>query len=178
MKLTKSTVTALVGLALVFAFPLLAQKADSGPGGEACGIPNLTPEQAAKIETLKIEHQKALLFLQTDMKTKRLELRQLMIEKADQKKLEAKIDELARVWADIQKKCLVHRNEIRSLLTDEQKKALDQKCGAMGCGAGMGHGAGRGGCGGCGDHRMGKMGGCGHGPRGTEPGRDCSGRCR
>ena len=178
MKLTKSTVTALVGLALVFAFPLLAQKADSGPGGEACGIPNLTSEQTAKIETLKIEHQKALLLLQTDVKTKRLELRQLMMEKADQKKLEAKIDELATVWAAIQKKCLIHRNEVRSLLTDEQKKALEQKCGAMGCGVGMGHGAGHGDCGGCKDHGMEKMGGCRHGSRGTESRRDCSGRCK
>jgi len=178
MRLTKSTVTVLVGLAFVFTLPLLAQKTGPGPCEKACGIPNLTPEQAAKIETLKIEHQKALLLLQTDVKTKRLELRQLMMEKADQKKLEAKIDELAKVGADIQKKCLAHRNEVRSLLTDEQKKALDQKCGAMGCGAGMGHGAGCGGCGGCGDHRMGKMGGCKHGPRGTESGRDWSRRCR
>ena len=178
MRLTKSTVTALVGLALVFTLPLLAQKTGPDSCEKACGIPNLTSEQTAKIETLKIEHQKAILLLQTDVKTKRLELRQLMMEKADQKKLEAKIDELARVWADIQKKCLVHRNEIRSLLTDEQKKALDQKCGAMGCGAGMGHGAGHGDCGGCKDHGMEKMGGCRHGSRGTESRRDCSGRCK
>ena len=56
MKLTKSTVTALVGLALVFAFPLLAQKADSGPGGKACGIPNLTPEQKAAFFRMFEDH--------------------------------------------------------------------------------------------------------------------------
>ena len=172
MRLTKSTLTALVGLALVFTLPLLAQKADPGACEKACGIPNLTPEQAAKIEKVKIEHQKALLLLQADLKIKRLELRQLMIEKADQKKLEAKIDELAKVGADMQKKCLAHRNEVRGLLTDEQKKAFDQKCAGMGCGAGMGHGA-RCGSGGCSDHKMGRMGHGGHGARGCGSGAGC-----
>jgi len=164
MKLTRSTVTVLVGLALVLTLPLLAQKADPGASDKACGIPNLTPDQAIKIEKLKVEHQKALVLLQADLKTKRLELRQLMLEKADQKKLEAKIDELAKVGADIQKKCLAHRSEVGRLLTDEQKKALDQKCAGMSYGAGMGHGAGYGG--GCSGHKMGKMGQDGHGAKG------------
>ena len=166
MKLTKSMVTVLVGLALVLTLPLLAQKADPGASGKVCAIPNMTPEQTAKIEKLKLEHQKALVLLQADMKIKRLELRQLMLEKADQKKLEAKIDELAEVGADIQKKHLAHRTEVGRLLTDEQKKAFDQKCGGMICGAGMGHGAGCGGGGGCSDHKMGKMGQEGQGTKG------------
>jgi len=165
MKLTRLAVTVLIGLALVLTFPLLAQKAGPGASEKACAIPNLTPDQAIKIEKLKIEHQKALLLLQADLKTKRLDLRQLMLDKADQKKLEAKIDELAKVGADIQKKCLMHRNEVGRLLTDEQKKALDQKCGGMSCAAGMGQGAG---CnsGGCRAHKMGKMGQDGHGAKG------------
>lgn len=175
MRLTKSTVTVLVGLALVLTLPLLAQKAGPGPSEKACGIPNLTPEQALKIEKLKVEHQKALILLQADVKTKRLELRQLMLEKADQKKLEAKIDELAKVSADIQKKCLAHRSDVGRLLTDEQKKAFDQMCGGMGCEARMGHGAGCGG--GCNAHKMGKMEQAGHGAKGcgTMAGCDKSG---
>lgn len=175
MRLTKSTVTLLVGLALVFALPSQAQEAGQEACAKAYGIPNLTPEQAAKIETLKIEHQKALLLLQTDLKTKRLELRQLMNEKADQKTLEAKIDELAKIGANIQKKCLAQRNEVRGLLTDEQKKSFDQKCSGMGCGVVMGH---RDGCGGRDAHRMGNMRRCGHVPGGAEPERGCSKRCR
>ncbi len=172
MRLRRSTVTALVGLALVFVFPLLAQKEDSGPGEKACGIPNLTPEQTAKMQKLMLEHQKALLPLQTALKTKQLELRQMMIEKADQKSLEAKIDELAKARADIQKKCLAHRNEVRGLLTDEQKKALDQKCAGMGCSAGMGHGA-QCGRGGCGDRHMNQMGHGGRAGKGCGPGAGC-----
>ena len=81
-------------------------------------------------------------------------------------KLDAKIDELAKARADFQKKCLAHRIEIRSLLTDEQKKAFDQRCSGMGCGPGLDHGRCCGGCcgdHGCGGHEMGKRGCCGHG---------------
>jgi Spy/CpxP family protein refolding chaperone len=161
MKMTRSTVTLLVGLALVLTIPLVAQMASTGASEKVCAIPNLTADQAAKMAKLKLEHQKALVPLQADLKIKRLELRQLMLEKADQKKLEAKIDDVAKAGAEIQKKCLAHKNAVGSLLTDEQKKALEQKCGGMSCGAGMGHGAKMGHGGGCGGggngHMMGKM---------------------
>lgn len=170
MKFSKLSLAALVGAALIFTLPLLAQKEGTGTCEKACCIPNLTPEQTAKIQKLMLEHQKALLILQTALKSKQLDLRQLKIEGADQKKLEAKVDELAKAQADIQKKCLAHRIEIRSLLTDEQKKAFDQKCSGMGCGAGIGHGRRGGGCGG---HKMGKMGGHGHGTRGCGSRADC-----
>ena len=162
MRLTSRTVAVLGVMALVIAFPLLAQKTEQGKCEKACGIANLTPEQAAKIGTLKIEHQKAMLLLKADLKTKQLDLRQLMLNKAEQKSLEAKIDEMAKVSADIMKKCLAHRGEIARLLTDEQKKAIDKMCGGMGCGMGMGHGAG------CGGHKMGmgKTGEAGHGAKG------------
>src|SRR4030042_4969030 len=104
MRLTRSTVTVLVGLALVFALPSLAQEAGKQACEKACGIPNLTPEQTAKIQKVALEHQKALLALQTALKTKQLEFRQLMMEGADQKKLEAKIDELDKAKAALQKR--------------------------------------------------------------------------
>jgi hypothetical protein len=161
MKMTRSTVTLLVGLALVLTIPLMAQMASQGASEKGCAIPNLTPEQTAKIAKLKVEHQKALIQLQAAVKTKRLELRQLMLEKADQTKLNAKIDEIAKAGADIQKSCLAHKTAVSGLLTDEQKKAVEQKCGGMSCGAGTGHGARMGhggGCGGgCNGHMMGKM---------------------
>lgn len=161
MKMTRSKVALLVGLALVLTLPVLAQMAGQGASEKGCAIPNLTADQTAKMAKLKLEHQKAMVPLQAALKTKRLELRQLMLEKADQKRLEAKIDEIAKAGADVQKSCLAHKTAVSGLLTDEQKKAIEQKCGGMGCGSGMGHGAkmGRGaGCsGGCGGHMTGKM---------------------
>ncbi len=177
MKFTKQTLATLVGVALIFTFPLLAQKEGMGSCEKACSIPNLTPEQTAKIQKIALEHQKALLSLQTALKTKQLEFRQLMMEGADQKKLEAKIDELAKARADIQKKCLAHRTEIRGLLTDEQKKAFDQECGGMGCGAGFDHGHGKGGgscgSGGCGSHKMGQMAKHRCDQEGSQPAKEC-----
>ena len=161
MKMTRSKVTLLVGLALVLTLPVLAQMAGQGASEKGCAIPNLTADQTAKMAKLKLEHQKAMVPLQAALKTKRLELRQLTLEKADQKKLEARIDEIAKAGADIQKSCLAHKTAVSSLLTDEQKKAMEQKCGGMSCGAGMEHGARMGHGGGCGGggngHMMGKM---------------------
>jgi hypothetical protein len=125
---------------------------------------------------LKLEHQKAMVPLQAALKTKRLELRQLMLEKADQKKLDAKIDEIAKAGADIQKSCLAHKTAVSGLLTDEQKKAMEQKCGGMSCGSGMGcssgmgHGAkmGHRGGGGCSGHMTGKM------EKGGQAAKECS----
>jgi len=162
MKLSRSKVTLLVGLALVLAVPALAQMAGQCASEKGCAIPNLTSDQSAKIAKLKVEHQKAMIQLEAALKTRRLELRQLRLEKADQKKLDAKIDEMAKAGADILKSCLAHKIAVSGLLTDEQKKTLEQKCaGGMSCGSGMGHhGAGmanKGGCGGgCGSHTTGK----------------------
>ena len=177
MKLTRLAVTLLVGLTLVLTSPVLAQMAGQGASEKGCAIPNLTPDQSAKIAKLKFEHQKALIQLQAALKTKRLELRQLMLEKADQKKLDFKIDEIAKAGADIQKSCLAHKTAVSGLLTDEQKKALDQKCGGMKCDAGMGLGAGCSGGGGCSDHKMSKMGKEGQGAKGCAKGCGSAASC-
>ncbi len=135
MRLSKLGV---VLLALVFAFPLLAQTEKPATGEKGCGIPSLTADQTARFQKLALEHQKAMIPLQAELKTKQLDLHQLMMEGADQKKLEAKIDEIAKANADIQKKCLLHRNAALGLLTAEQKKAMPQGCMTMGGGCGMG----------------------------------------
>jgi len=140
MKLSKMAVAL---LALAFAFPLLAQKENPQSCRKVCAIPNLTSEQTAKVQKLEIEHQKAMLLLQAELKAKRLDLCQLMREGADQKKIEAKIDEIAKAGADIQKKCLVYRGDILRLLTDEQKKTMTQNCMGIAGGCGIrGHEAG------------------------------------
>ncbi|MBE0460675.1 MAG: periplasmic heavy metal sensor [Candidatus Aminicenantes bacterium] len=147
MKKVKTMMTAVIALALISAYPILAQKAERGHQKEkmrsckAMGtycIHSLTTEQISKIQKLKLEHQKEILPLRQKMQTIHLELRALISEGADQKKLEAKIDESGKIRTEIQKKALAHHQEIRKLLTDEQKVYFDLRC------SGMGHG-----CGGC-----------------------------
>ncbi len=106
-------------------------------------IPNLSEEQKAKLEKLHAEHQKMMEAAKADMEKLAGEMKGLMKDPVDIKKAEAKIDELAKFHADMQKKCLAHRLAVRALLTDEQKAKL----GEMGCGMGCGmmmHG--QGGC--------------------------------
>ena len=69
-----------------------------------------------------------------DMEKQALEMKALMKDPVDVKKIEAKIDEMSMLKAGMQKKCLVHHVAVRALLTDEQKAKLDE----MGCGMGCG----------------------------------------
>lgn len=197
MRLSKLGV---VLLALVFAFPLLAQKEGAGLPHKCGAMPELTADQTAKFQKLALEHQKAMIPLKANLKTKQLDLHELMMEGADQKKLEAKIDEIAKANADLQKKCLAHRSAALGLLTAEQKKAMPQGCPAMAGGCGMGgHQAGcsrhaKAGCGGmsdkadCGMHAKAGCGGksCGgmkahvspgEKTSGCASGNECSGEC-
>lgn len=187
-------------LALVVAVPLLAQTEKPAAGEKCCGIPNLTAEQTAKLEKLALEHEKAMIPLQAELKTRRLDLHQLLMEGADQKKLEAKVDEIAKATADIMKKCLFHRGQFMGLLTAEQKKAMGRGCMGMAggcgmCGRGMSCGThARSGCGvrsgqeGCGMHAQAGCGGTSCGGLKTQGGasekaagcpseNECSGEC-
>jgi len=151
MKKVKTIMTAVIALALISAYPILAQKAERGHQKEKMRlykdmgihcIPSLTTEQISKIQKLKLENQKEILPLRQKRQTIYLELRTLISEGADQKKLETKIDESGKIRTEIQKKALAHHQEIRKLLTDEQKVYFNQMClgmehGCGGCGAGM-----------------------------------------
>jgi Spy/CpxP family protein refolding chaperone len=153
MRKTSSIMTALVVLFLFASYPVLAQHAEQmqhmekmKPGMGACGIPNLTAEQVSKIQKLKLEFEKGMLPLRTKVQIMGLELRAMVAEGADIKKLEAKVDEVSKARADIQKKALAHHLQVRTLLTDEQKVYFDLRGFGPGCRAGCG-GGGKGGCG-------------------------------
>lgn len=113
------------------------QKKMTGQGcqaGQGCmmlkNITDLSPEQKAKLEKLHAEHQTLAAAAMADMKKLATEMQALLKDPVDVKKAEAKIDELAKMRAGMQKKALAHRLAVRALLTDEQKAKL----GEMGCG--------------------------------------------
>lgn len=93
-------------------------------------IPNLTDEQKAKLTKLHEECQKMMAAAKADMGKLAGEMQALMKDPVDVKKAEAKIDEMAKFHADMQKKHLAQRLAVKALLTDEQKAKL----GEMGCG--------------------------------------------
>lgn len=149
------------------AYPGLAQKApEQKPmhqGMMECKQLNLSPEQQEKKQNLCLDFQKERLTLQTAVQTKMLDLKKLVLEKADTNAINGAIDAIAKARAEIQKKVFAHHQEIGKLLTDEQKKIFDQ----MGCGMEM-HGMG---CG-MGRHSM----GCGMGMHGKECDKEMHGK--
>lgn len=154
-KLNRITVGALI-ITLAVIVPLAGQKAQEEKPmmhqEMMCRIQlNLSPEQQEKIQKMKLEFQKEMLTMRTELKTKMLDLRALMMEKADAGKINAMIDEIAKARAEIQKKAYAHRQEVRNILNEEQKKIFDKMapghfmfgmkgCTAAGCRSGhMGH---------------------------------------
>jgi Spy/CpxP family protein refolding chaperone len=152
MKRVWSITMVVTALLLMLAHQLLAQGPPVGPahrcspmmgemkhGMGLCDIPDLSSEQISKIQKLKLGFQKEMLPLRTQLQTKRLELQTLIAENAEQKKLEAKIDEISKASAELMKKRIAHRQEIRKLLTDEQKAYFDLRGFGMGRKGGFGH---------------------------------------
>ncbi len=115
----------------------------------------LTPDQINKMKDSKAAVQKKMIPLQADLKLARLELREMMRSDASKSALEAKVDEIGKIKSTMQKIRIGHTLELKSMLTDEQKKKLESM--PLG-GFGLGHGMGRG-CGHHGDAGIGPIGG-------------------
>jgi Spy/CpxP family protein refolding chaperone len=134
-----------------------------GPGhgyGQGPGVtaPNLSAEQAAKIQKIQSDRFAEMAKVRTEMVTKRTELQTLFREPVlDQAKIGVKQKEMTALQAQMQEKALAARIAVAEVLTPEQREQLP----AFGPGMGPGFGPGQG-------RRMGMMGrgpGMGFGPR-------------
>jgi len=153
MKKALTIVTVLVFLAVAVS-PVLAQRGRGyGPGGGwgTCGDPaqsrlNLTAEQKAKIDDLRLSYLKETKSLQDKMQSKRGDLRLLWLEKnPDQEKIAATQKEIRSLRDQLQDKRTAYRLEVNKVLTPEQQAQLRSACpGGFGPGYGPGKGAGRG----------------------------------
>ncbi len=143
LKFKGAVLLLLMGMAL----PLAAQ-----PKGSGCGksnapkcekfLPDLSDEQQAAIEKLRVDHMSAMQVMRADEDVLRAELNRLEVDsKYNQKAVDAKIDELYDLKAKMAKEKTKHHQDVRSLLTDEQKVAFDAR---QGCRMGHGHGNGQG----------------------------------
>lgn len=122
--------SALLGLTAVLAWqPALAQEKPAPPPGLGVmckHIPNLTEEQKQKIEESQKAFLKEIQPLRNQLRSERFALMSLKTaNNPDQKAINAKIDALAKLQAEIEKKQVAHRLQIRSLLTDEQRAAME-----------------------------------------------------
>jgi Spy/CpxP family protein refolding chaperone len=139
----------LIAFVLMAALPGQAQRSWRQGIRPAYGM-NLTEEQLARIQDVRLEFQKTCLPLRTQLQTLYLELRSLSLEGAEQAKMDAKTEQIDKLEMEMEKMFTAHQNQIRDLLTDEQKTVFDQWGGlglgmrGMGIGMGLGMGYGRG----------------------------------
>ncbi len=109
--------------------------------GRYMGIPGLTDDQKTQIEKLRTAHQKDMLALKNQVAENRAHYRTLMTaDKPDMNAINKNIDEYTGLRAAMMKKQAAHQQDIRKLLTDEQRLAFDSRKGGEGHRMGMGFG--------------------------------------
>lgn len=103
---------------------------------------DLTEEQISQIQEMRLAFHKEILPLQSQIQTHYLELRGLYLKDTEQEKIDAKLAQIDKLEQDLDEKFLAHQNQVRELLTDEQKAVFD-RWGGLGLGmGGMGFGMG------------------------------------
>lgn len=133
MKTLKNT--AITALFLVMASALIAQPGygrkgqnfEGERGMQECRIPDLTEEQEEQIRESRTAHINDMEEFRTDMRILREEYRDLTSgQDYDKKAASKKIDAITALKNKMMKQNLEHRNEVRSMLSDEQKVHFDR----------------------------------------------------
>lgn len=163
----KNTVKLLSTLMLVLVLGsgtnVLAQRGNGqGPGNgqgrqgfnkPGCAL-NLTDDQQKKIDALRVKHQKEMLTYRNQLGELHAKMQTLRTaEKTDMNAINSTIEKISGVKTKQMKAREAHRQDVRNLLTDEQKTQFDMRQGQRGYGKGHGmrggRGKGRGGYGNC-----------------------------
>jgi len=107
----------------------------------------LTPQQKAKMTDLREAQQRKMIGIRGGLDEARLDMRKLMrADTPNQAQIDATIDRMAKLRADAQKSRIATHIAMRGLLTDSQRKTMDEMKGEMrGMGGGMHGGGGPGG---------------------------------
>jgi Spy/CpxP family protein refolding chaperone len=123
-------------------------------GGKGCKIPDLTADQQKQIDALKATMMKDRLQLTAQIQEKKAHLKTLTItDQPDMAAINKTVDELYALKAELAKKKEAHIQDVRKILTPEQRLQFDMmhakmdcdgkgKCGdgAQGCGPQSGQG--------------------------------------
>jgi len=138
-----------VAFMLTLVLPGLAQRNWQPRMSPTAGM-NLTSEQIAKIQKLTLEFQKDILPMETQLQALYTEVGPLPYGDTEQAKFNAAFKKIDALEMELEKKYMGHDNQIRALLTEEQKAFFDQWGGLgyglerMGLGMDLGMGFGRG----------------------------------
>lgn len=131
MKTRKITTILLAGMLLLFTGKLVNAQTDvEKPNQPGCNkmhqMLDLTEEQQGKIEELKTAQMKEMLQLKNqlnELKAKQQTLKSA--ENADMKAINANIDEITSVKNKMMKQKAKHHQDVRALLTEDQRVKFD-----------------------------------------------------
>ena len=92
------------------------------------GIPDLSDQQKEQIQDIRLNTRKEMMPLQNRMREKAARLKTLRTaKKADMNAINSVVDEMSSLRAEIMKARLASEQEIRSLLTDDQRVIFDSR---------------------------------------------------
>lgn len=92
------------------------------------GIKDLTEEQKQKMKSLRMTHQREMLQLKNQLNEKKAHLKTLeTADNADINAINKTIEEMGSIKTDMLKKRAAHKQEVRKILTDEQRLKFDTK---------------------------------------------------
>lgn len=112
--------------------------------GACLNLESLSEEQKAQIQELRTAQLEQRLELRNRMDELRARKRTLQTQPdADLKAINQVIDQMSELRADMQKDAAAHRQQIRELLTDEQRVLFDSRTMTAGGGRGQGTMGGR-----------------------------------
>ncbi len=134
---------AFLGLSMANAQPGQGMRQGQGPKapGQKMGrqgngqqmISNLTEEQKSAIKDLRLDHAKEMSRFKNEMAILKAQNKSLSsADNIDKKAIDKNIDQQTALINSMMKTQAAHRNEVRGLLTDEQKVFFDHHQGRMG----------------------------------------------
>jgi Spy/CpxP family protein refolding chaperone len=116
-----------------------------GQPGAPIGLGNLTPEQQAKMQDLRLAHQKEMLPLHTQLQKLHADMKlEMTADKVNEAKVKSLQGYISKLTSDLAGKKFVHMRAMRDILTPDQKKKFDERIlsgGMMGPGGNGGPGA-------------------------------------
>lgn len=88
--------------------------------------PQFTPEQQKQMAEFRLSLQKEMIQIDNQLNEKKAQLKTLeQVEKPDMKRVYAKIDEITGLQNQKMKVMATHKNNVRSILTEEQRVKFD-----------------------------------------------------
>lgn len=98
----------------------------NGPHGNGCNMLDLSDDQQKKIDELRTAHMKDMLPLRNELNEKRARLQTLRTaDKYDASETEKTLEEMSALKLKMAKEREAHKQEVRSLLTEEQRLKFD-----------------------------------------------------